>query len=78
MLLSLEDSSTLSSWYARQGLFLKETITPQQKLKRIKMVKAEDIKNLANNLFKKNSFSLSVIGPFKHSGPFLRVLKEEI
>jgi len=78
MLLSLEGSSTLSSWYARQGLFLKETITPQQKLKRIKMVKVEDIKNLANNLFKKNSFSLSMIGPFERPDPFLRVLGEEI
>jgi len=78
MLLSLENSSTLSSWYARQALFLKEMITPQQKLKRVKMVKIEDIKSLANNLFKKNSFSLSVIGPFKNSTPFLRVLKEGI
>ena len=78
MLLSLEDSSTLSSWYARQSLFLKQIITPQQRLKRVKAVKTEDIKSLANRLFKKNSFNLAVIGPFKSSSPFLRVLREGI
>ncbi|MCD6442281.1 insulinase family protein [bacterium] len=78
MLLSLEDSSTLSSWYAKQSLFLKQIITPQQKLERIKMVRIEDIKSLANRLFKKNSFNLAVIGPFKSSAPFLRVLGEGI
>jgi len=78
MLLSLEDSSTLSSWYARQSLFLKQIITPKQKLNRVKMVKIEDIKRLANRLFKKNSFNLAIIGPFKNSAPFLRVLEERI
>jgi len=78
MLLSLEDSSTLSSWYARQSLFSKQIITPQQKLRRIKMVRTEDVKNLANRLFKKNTFNLAVIGPFKRSAPFLRVLQEGI
>jgi len=78
MLLSLEDSSVLSSWYARQGLFLRQMITPQQRLKRVKMVKVGDIKILANRLFRKNSFNLAVIGPFKSSIPFLRVLEEGI
>ncbi len=78
MLLSLENSLTLSSWYARQGLFSKEIITPQQRLKRIKAVRTEDIEILANSLFKKNSFSLSIIGPFKHLTQFLRVLEEGI
>jgi len=78
MLLSLEDSSVLSSWYARQGLFLKQMTTPQQRLKRVKIVKTEDIKSLANRLFRKNSLNLAVIGPFKNSAPFLRVLEEGI
>jgi len=76
MLLSLEDSSTLSSWYAKQSLFLGQIITPQQKLKKIKMVKTEDVKSLANCLFKKNSFNLAVIGPFKSSASFSRILSE--
>lgn len=78
MLLSLEDSSDLGAFYARQGLFLKKIITPQERLKRVRMVKATDVKHLANRLFQKNSFNLAIIGPFKNSIPFLRVLREGI
>jgi predicted Zn-dependent peptidase len=78
MFLSLEDSSLLASWYAKQTLFSLEKITPAQRIQRIKKVKAEEIKSLANLLFQKNKINLALIGPFQNSNPFLRVLKNEV
>jgi predicted Zn-dependent peptidase len=78
MLLSLEDPSLLASWYAKQALFSLERITPAQRIKRVKKVKAREIQELANYFFQKNKVNLALIGPFQNSKPFLRVLENKV
>ncbi|MCF7906772.1 insulinase family protein [Patescibacteria group bacterium] len=78
MLLSLEDPSLLASWYAKQALFSLEKITPAQRIKKIKKVKAEEIQDLANHFFQKSKINLALIGPFQNPKPFLRVLENKV
>ena len=44
-------------------------------LRKIDAVSAEDIQNVAKELFNKNKFNLQVIGPFRSSGAFEKLLR---
>ncbi len=61
--LSMEDSSTQAEWYAKQFLFAKETLTPEEVVRRLKKVTIHDVERLARQLFKWNQLRLAVIGP---------------
>ncbi len=60
--LSFEDSSTQANWYARQALFQSQIETPEQELKRIEAVTAEEIQSLAKEVFDWNKVRIAVIG----------------
>ncbi|KKT04163.1 MAG: Peptidase M16 domain protein [Candidatus Magasanikbacteria bacterium GW2011_GWD2_43_18] len=62
MELSLEDSSTVASWYAKQALFADEILTPEEKLAKVDMVTAEQIQNVAKNVFDWKKVRIAIIG----------------
>jgi len=80
--LSLESSDEVAEFYARQAVLLFEQenprrgiIKPDELLKGIDGVRAEDIQALAKKLFRPENLNLAVIGPYKDSAPFEALLK---
>lgn len=60
--LTMEDSSSQASWYARQALFADKIKTPEQKLAELDKVTNEQIIALANKVFKEDKMRVAVIG----------------
>ncbi len=75
MVLDLEDSDSIASWYGRQAMFFGKIQSPEQALAKIDAVTAGDIRQVANQLFRPAAMRLAVIGPFKDSAPFASVLR---
>lgn len=75
MALDLEDSMSIAQWYANLELNNKKLLTPQEKLKKIMAVKAEDVKQVAKDIFDFKRANLAVIGPFKDDKQFRKLLK---
>jgi len=65
LVLSMEDSSAQTSWYARQAMFYKVVKTPEERLKEIDKVTNEDIKKLAKKLFNWSKLRVAIIGDVK-------------
>jgi len=63
--LTMEDSSSQASWYARQALFVDKIKTPEDKLIEIEKVTNEQIIALANKIFKEGKMRVAVIGDVK-------------
>ncbi len=62
MQLSLEDSSTVANYYAKQALFADKIETPEQRLKKVDAVTAEQIMSVAKQVFKWNKVRIAIIG----------------
>ncbi|TSC95927.1 MAG: peptidase M16 domain-containing protein [Parcubacteria group bacterium Athens1014_10] len=75
LLLDMDDTEEVSSWFGTQALFEKKIKTPEEKIKEIEKVTAEQIQKLSQKLFIQNKMNLALIGPFKDEKPFLKLLK---
>lgn len=64
-MLSMEDSASVANWYGKLWLYKEELETPEERLKEIQKVTAEDVREVAKKLFKPNHMAASVIGPFE-------------
>lgn len=62
MQLSLEDSSSVANWYARQALFAKKIVTPDEKLAKVDSITAEQVQHVAKNIFRWNKVRIAIIG----------------
>lgn len=60
--LSMEDSSNQANWYAKTALFDESVKTPEEKLKKIEKVTADEVKNMAKKLYKDNELRVAIIG----------------
>lgn len=76
MILNLEDSDAVASWYGRQALFYPRIETPEQALKKVAAVTAADLTALARRLFQPRRMRLAVIGPFRDERPYARILRQ--
>ena len=76
--LAFEDSATQTDWYGRQWLFDGKLTSPEEKLKKIERVKAEEVRELARQLFVKDKASLAIIGPFGADHGFQKDLDEAL
>lgn len=65
LLLQLEDSSDRAEYYARQEIFLGETRTLPEYLKKIETVTLKDVQKVANELFNPGRLCYAGIGPYK-------------
>lgn len=73
--IDLEDSSSVSSWYATQYLMTGAMLTPAEKNAKISAVTLADIIAVANDVIDFNKLSLAIIGPFKDDEIFKSLLK---
>jgi predicted Zn-dependent peptidase len=75
--LSLDSSDSQASFYAVQELLENNVLTPEEKFKRIDAVSVDDIKKVAEDIFRPEKLNLAVIGPFeeKDSSRIKKLLK---
>ena len=69
MAISFESSDDLASFYAMQELMQKEVLTPEEKFEKLNKVSADDIFEVANDIFHTDKLNLAIIGPFKEKDP---------
>ncbi len=74
MKLTLESSDDIANFYGGQELLKKETKNAEDKAKEIRKVTAEQIQNLARDIFTNDKLNLAIIGPFKDKKKFLKTL----
>jgi predicted Zn-dependent peptidase len=70
MVLTLEDTSSLADWYAKQEILENSSLTPEKKLAMLDRVTTADVKKVAKDLFQKNKINLAIIGPYKNGKVF--------
>src|SRR3990170_6855705 len=75
LVINLESSDELASFYGGQEILTKETISPENLAKKIQAVKAEEIAEIANDIFRNNKLNLALIGPFEDKAKFESILK---
>ena len=74
-LISMDDPDNVSSFIGSQELLAKITYSPQQFVEQISKIKAADVLDLAQRLFKTGRIRLALIGPFKNSEEFAKILQ---
>lgn len=74
-ILELETSDQLAGFYGEQEIAGREIKTPEEIIKKIEAVSAEDILAVAKEIFKNEKMNLALIGPFKESEPFEKLLQ---
>lgn len=65
MALSLDSSDAQASFYGLQELMENKILNPEEKFKRIDQVTADDIKEVAEDIFANDKLNLAIIGPFR-------------
>jgi len=63
--LSLDSTDSQASYYASQEVMGEKMMTPEEKLNMIDKVSINDIKKVAEDIFKNEKLNLAVIGPFE-------------
>ncbi len=75
LVLELEDSENVADWYGKQELLLRKIYTPEQRIKKVFSVTANQIKKVAQQVIKQQKLNLALIGPFKNRKYFFKILK---
>ena len=75
MKLSLESTDDIANFYGGQELLKREIKEATEKAEEIRKVTASQIQTLAQNIFVNKKLNLALIGPFKDSAQFLKILK---
>lgn len=63
--LGLEESLDIASFFAKQSLFYKKILTPDQAVAKVMAVKTNDIKRVANQFLDAKSLHIATLAPFK-------------
>ncbi|MBX6340939.1 MAG: insulinase family protein, partial [Thermomicrobiaceae bacterium] len=74
IVMGLEDSRSVASWIGSQELVFREILTPEQVMAQIDAVTAEQIQELANQLFQEEVLNLAVVGPYEDEERFRDLL----
>ena len=78
--LQLEASDDIAVWYAIQAAILHQQttsrpiITPDQMVKQLQKVTTAQIQTMAKKLFQNNQLNLAIIGPYRDTSKFKRLL----
>lgn len=74
LILNLETTDELASFYGPQEILKKEIITPEEYLAKIEAVSAAELTAVARDIFVKKHLNLAVIGPVKDLGSLEKTL----
>jgi predicted Zn-dependent peptidase len=73
-ILSLETSDELASFYGAQEILTQKITDPKEIINKIKNVKPEEIKETAQIIFQNKNLNLAMIGPYKKTDQFKKIL----
>jgi len=73
--LGLESSDDLAEFYGGQEVLREKIKTPEDIIKEIEKVTAEEIKFVAERIFKDETLNLAIVGKFKNEKEFKDILK---
>ena len=73
--LRMEDTGSVASWLGRQELLRKQIMTVDEVLAIIEAVTVEDLRRVAEDLFKPELLNLAVVGPYRSASRFEAVLR---
>lgn len=74
-ILLLGQAKTMVSPNLKKGFLENNILTPEEYYKEIKRISSQDIQKLARQIFIDNKLNLAVIGPYKKTGEFEKILK---
>ena len=74
-ILGLEGSDELASYYGGQEIITKKIKAPDEVIKNVKAVKAEEVREVAKFIFKDAKLNLAIIGPYKSEESFKKILR---
>ena len=75
MILSIETSDEMASFYGFQEILKHEIIKPEEVIKKIQAVTAKDILEVAQDIFRPEKLNLAIVGPYKDKKQFAGLLK---
>jgi predicted Zn-dependent peptidase len=75
LVLGLETSDELASFYGGQEVLLGSLLPPEAVTDRINKVGAEEIRSVARAIFKSKGLNLAIIGPYRNGAIFEKILK---
>jgi predicted Zn-dependent peptidase len=75
MQLRMEDTRAVSSWLGAQELLRGEILTVDEVLDVLDRVTTEDLRRVAEELFRPDRLNLAVVGPYKSEDRFARMLR---
>jgi predicted Zn-dependent peptidase len=75
LILDLESSDHVASWFSKQELLMNKILTPAEQMARLDRVTAAEVKAVCRNIVRMSKINLSLIGPFKKKDEFRGLLK---
>lgn len=75
MLMAMENSGFWADWMGEQELLYNKIKSPEEELAKLEAVKPKDIQKLAARLLKQPKLHLAVIGPYRKSADFAKLLR---
>jgi predicted Zn-dependent peptidase len=74
-LMGLESSESNAAYYGLQEIVKQKILTPEEWLKKIQAVRAEDVQKLAKEILTNDRLNLAVVGPIKDRASLQKALK---
>ena len=75
MVLGLETSDELASFYGGQEIMTKKIVSPETVIARVKAVTPEAVRAVAREVFRNNRLNFTVVGPYRNAASFKKILK---
>ncbi len=75
LLMGFEDSRSVAAWIGSQEATYGEIKTPEEVMEKIEAVTADDVQELAQELFRPDRLNLALIGPYSDPKPFAKLLE---
>ena len=72
MYLGLETSDSIAEYYGLREVLKKDLITPYDLAEKIRKVTADDIKNIANEIFTRDKINLAMIGELDDTNEYMK------
>jgi predicted Zn-dependent peptidase len=74
ILLGLETSDALASFYGVGEILTRSLLPAEAIIDRINAIEGKDVRAVAKAIFKNKGLNLAVIGPYRHTTPFKKIL----
>ncbi|MDP2638781.1 MAG: pitrilysin family protein [Candidatus Azambacteria bacterium] len=75
LILNVETSDELANFYGFQEILKEKILQPEELIKKVRAVTADDILAVAKDIFQPAKLNLAMIGPFKNPEQFAKLLK---